>query len=214
MGRDDGIAAILRDVDPAAGRLRRGACRTLLPAVETAYRVDPGPPMVRMWVDRAHFRPYPADRPAAAAGRDRRAQPALPARLRVVAAVARDRRRRLLRRPRQRPARRGGRDPRRSAATARLAVVGNVLTHVDYRGRGFATAVTGAVTAELLRIVRPGRPQRPRPTTRPPSTPTAASATPSTSASRSGSSTGSARRGRTSPAPLRRLFTRKETDPR
>src|SRR4029078_4725934 len=34
---------------------------------------------------------------------------------------------------------------------ARLAVVGNVLTHVDYRGRGYATAVTGAVTAELLR---------------------------------------------------------------
>ena len=34
---------------------------------------------------------------------------------------------------------------------ARLAVVGNVLTHADYRGRGFATAVTGAVTAELLR---------------------------------------------------------------
>jgi len=34
---------------------------------------------------------------------------------------------------------------------ARLAVVGNVLTDVDYRGRGFATAVTGAVTAELLR---------------------------------------------------------------
>jgi ribosomal protein S18 acetylase RimI-like enzyme len=34
---------------------------------------------------------------------------------------------------------------------ARLGVVGNVLTHVEYRGRGFATAVTGAVTAELLR---------------------------------------------------------------
>ena len=34
---------------------------------------------------------------------------------------------------------------------SRLAVVGNVLTHVDFRGRGFATAVTGAVTAELLR---------------------------------------------------------------
>jgi ribosomal protein S18 acetylase RimI-like enzyme len=29
--------------------------------------------------------------------------------------------------------------------------VGNVLTHVDHRGRGYATAVTGAVTAELLR---------------------------------------------------------------
>jgi ribosomal protein S18 acetylase RimI-like enzyme len=34
---------------------------------------------------------------------------------------------------------------------ARLAVVGNVLTHVQFRGRGFATAVTGAVTDELLR---------------------------------------------------------------
>ena len=33
---------------------------------------------------------------------------------------------------------------------ARLAVVGNVLTHADHRGRGYATAVTGAVTAELL----------------------------------------------------------------
>ena len=37
------------------------------------------------------------------------------------------------------------------SAGARLAVVGNVLTHTDFRGRGFATAVTGAVTAELLR---------------------------------------------------------------
>jgi len=37
------------------------------------------------------------------------------------------------------------------SANSRLAVVGNVLTHMDYRGRGFATAVTGAVTAELLR---------------------------------------------------------------
>jgi ribosomal protein S18 acetylase RimI-like enzyme len=35
---------------------------------------------------------------------------------------------------------------------ARLAVVGNVLTHVDHRGRGYATAVTGAVTSELLRF--------------------------------------------------------------
>ena len=35
---------------------------------------------------------------------------------------------------------------------ARLAVVGNVLTHAEFRGRGFATAVTGAVTAELLRF--------------------------------------------------------------
>ena len=26
------------------------------------------------------------------------------------------------------------------------------MTHADYRGRGYATAVTGAVTAELLRV--------------------------------------------------------------
>jgi ribosomal protein S18 acetylase RimI-like enzyme len=35
--------------------------------------------------------------------------------------------------------------------TARLGVVGNVFTHSDFRGRGYAKAVTGAVTAELLR---------------------------------------------------------------
>ena len=29
--------------------------------------------------------------------------------------------------------------------------MGNVLTHHQFRGRGYATAVTGAVTAELLR---------------------------------------------------------------
>jgi ribosomal protein S18 acetylase RimI-like enzyme len=33
-----------------------------------------------------------------------------------------------------------------------LAAVGNVLTHRDYRGRGFATNVTGAVTQDLLRF--------------------------------------------------------------
>jgi ribosomal protein S18 acetylase RimI-like enzyme len=31
-----------------------------------------------------------------------------------------------------------------------VAVVGNVFTHPQHRGRGYATAVTGAVTAELL----------------------------------------------------------------
>jgi ribosomal protein S18 acetylase RimI-like enzyme len=37
------------------------------------------------------------------------------------------------------------------SADARLAVVGNVLTHADHRGRGYAKATTSAVTAELLR---------------------------------------------------------------
>ena len=31
-----------------------------------------------------------------------------------------------------------------------IAVVGNVMTHLDYRGHDFAKMVTGAVTAELL----------------------------------------------------------------
>jgi len=34
-----------------------------------------------------------------------------------------------------------------------IAVVGNVLTHADYRGHGFAKMVTSAVTADLLRRV-------------------------------------------------------------
>ena len=37
------------------------------------------------------------------------------------------------------------------AFEARLAVVGNVFTHDEFRGRGYAKAVTSAVTAELLR---------------------------------------------------------------
>jgi ribosomal protein S18 acetylase RimI-like enzyme len=34
-----------------------------------------------------------------------------------------------------------------------IAVVGNVMTHTDYRGHGFAQMVTGAVTADLLQQV-------------------------------------------------------------
>jgi ribosomal protein S18 acetylase RimI-like enzyme len=34
-----------------------------------------------------------------------------------------------------------------------IAVVGNVMTHADYRGHGFARMVTGAVTSELLKQV-------------------------------------------------------------
>jgi ribosomal protein S18 acetylase RimI-like enzyme len=122
----------------------------LIPAIESAYRVDPGPGMVRMWVDRARFRPYPATvqrlLPVEIGELNRLYQLGfaswLPSTaisdgiyfgLRVNGQLV-------------------------SAAgthvvshAARLAVVGNVLTHADYRGRGFATAVTGAVTAELLR---------------------------------------------------------------
>jgi len=33
----------------------------------------------------------------------------------------------------------------------RIAAVGNVMTHTDFRGRGFAKQTTSAVTQELLR---------------------------------------------------------------
>jgi ribosomal protein S18 acetylase RimI-like enzyme len=149
MGRADGIGAVLRDViRPRAAYI--AAQTSMLPVVESYYRVDPGPQMVRMWVDRARFRPYPATvqrlLPVEIGDLNKLYQLGFASWLpssaivdgvyygmrvngRLVAAAG----------------------THVISPTARLAVVGNVLTHVDYRGRGFATAVTGAVTAELLR---------------------------------------------------------------
>jgi ribosomal protein S18 acetylase RimI-like enzyme len=149
MGRADGIEAILHDViRPRAAYV--AALPDALPAVEASYRLEPGPQMVRMWVDRGRFRPYPADvrrlLPADIGELNRLYQLGFASWLpsssiadgvyfgvrlggRLVAAAG----------------------THVISREARLAVVGNVLTHVDYRGRGFATAVTGAVTAELLR---------------------------------------------------------------
>jgi ribosomal protein S18 acetylase RimI-like enzyme len=149
MGRSDGIRTILRDlVRPRAAYV---ALRPdVMPAIEAHYRVDPGPPMVRMWVDRTHFRPYPATvariLPVDIGDLNRLYQLGFASWLpssslsegvyygvrvngTLVAAAG----------------------THVVSPTARLAVVGNVFTHIDYRGRGFATAVTGAVTAELLR---------------------------------------------------------------
>jgi ribosomal protein S18 acetylase RimI-like enzyme len=149
MGETDGLEAIVRDViRPRAAYL--AALPEALPVVEQFYRVDPGPPMVRMWVDRATFRPYPATvqrlLPSEIGDLNRLYQLGFAAWLpssaitegvyyglrvngHLVAAAG----------------------THVISREARLGVVGNVLTHVDYRGRGFATAVTGAVTAELLR---------------------------------------------------------------
>ena len=149
MGRVDGISAVLRDV--IRPRVAFVAAPTaVLPAIETAYRVDPGPSMVRMWVDRARFRPYPATvqrlLPVEIGDLNRLYQLGfaswLPAST-IVDGVYYG-----LRVNGQLVAAAGTHVISR---TAGLAVVGNVLTHVDFRGRGFATAVTGAVTAELLR---------------------------------------------------------------
>lgn len=149
MGRSDGIEAVLRDVvRPRAAFVAAQA--EALPAVETLYRVDPGPQMVRMWVDRARFRPFPAEvrrlLPAEIGDLNRLYQLGFASWLpssaiaegvyfgirvhgRLVAAAG----------------------THVISPSARLAVVGNVLTHTEHRGRGYATAVTGAVTAELLR---------------------------------------------------------------
>jgi ribosomal protein S18 acetylase RimI-like enzyme len=148
-GRDDGVEAILRDViKPAIAYL------AYLPgsqqAVATRYRIEPGPPMVRMWVDRSSFRPAvdPGVEPLSASdtGELNRlyrlgfgswlAPPAIAEGVyygirvngRLVAAAG----------------------THVIGRNAGIAVVGNVLTQPEFRGRGYAQATTAAVTAHLL----------------------------------------------------------------
>lgn len=149
MGREDGVQVVLRDlIRPRVAYV--AAPLSLLPAIETAYRVDAGPSMVRMWVDRARFRPYPATvqrlLPVEIGELNRLYQLGFASWLPSTAIA--DGVYYGLRVNGQLVAAAGTHVVSRGA---RLAVVGNVLTHMDYRGRGFATAVTGAVTAELLR---------------------------------------------------------------
>jgi ribosomal protein S18 acetylase RimI-like enzyme len=148
-GRDDGIEAILRDViTPSIAYLAclPGSVR----AVETRYRLEAGPQMVRMWVDRETFRPAfdpgveplePSDAgelnrlyrlgfgswlpPQAVAEGIYRG---IHVNGRLVAAAG----------------------THVIGRTARIAVVGNVLTQPEFRGRGYAQATTAAVTAKLL----------------------------------------------------------------
>ncbi len=150
MGREDGIATVLRDViRPRLAYI--AALPAAMPAIGAVYRLDPGPQMVRMWVDRARFRPTDDTglerlAPAQATELNRLYQLGFGAWLppqaigegvyyglrvhgRLVSAAG----------------------THVVSGSARMAVVGNVLTHTDYRGRGYATAVTGAVTAELLK---------------------------------------------------------------
>jgi len=151
MGRDDGIDAILREV--IRPRLTFIAVLpSTLTAIQRRYRLDPGPQMVRMWVDAERFKPR----------LDEAVEP-----LRPSDAPELNRLYRLgfgswlppqaiaegvyygIRVGRRLVAAAGthvvGRD-------ARIAVVGNVLTQPEYRGRGYAEATTSAVTAELLKF--------------------------------------------------------------
>jgi ribosomal protein S18 acetylase RimI-like enzyme len=149
MGEPEGIAEILRQVvRPRLVYLAADASQ--LPAIEAIYRIDPGPPMLRMVVDRTSFRPY--------SGVAVRLLPVeigdlnrlygygftswLPAES-ISSGVYY-----------------GIRDGGKLVAAAgthvispeaRLAAVGNVMTHPDYRGKGFAKLTTSAVTQELLR---------------------------------------------------------------
>jgi len=150
MGENAGISAILHDlIRPRAAYA--AVLPASLPAVEAHYRVEPGPQMVRMWVDRASFRPCPADvarlLPVEVPDLNRLYQLGFTAWLPPSAITEGV----------YYGIRVGGRLVSAAGThvvspEARLGVVGNVMTHTDYRGRGYATAVTGAVTAELLRF--------------------------------------------------------------
>ncbi len=148
-GRDDGIEALLRDVvKPSIAYV---ACLPAnVAAVERRYRLEPGPQMVRMWVDRGAFRqaedpgverlsPMDAGElnrlyrlgfgswlppSAIAAG----VYYGIRVNGRLVAAAG----------------------THVIGRAARIAVVGNVLTQPEFRGRGYAQATTAAVTAHLL----------------------------------------------------------------
>lgn len=157
LGDPAGIEHILAElIHPRAAYV--AALPEQLPAVAMRYRVDPGPQMVRMWVDGGLFRPVPAE----GAG----SVPVRPERL-TTADIGELNRLYQLGFASWLPAstitdgvyygiRVDGRLVSAAGThvispTARLSVVGNVLTNAEYRGRGFATAVTGAVSAELLR---------------------------------------------------------------
>lgn len=149
LGRNDGIAAILRDVlRPRAAYI--SAAASALPAVAQSYRVEAGPAMIRMRVDRASFRPFPAPverlLPVEVGELNRLYQLGFAAWL-PAGAVAEGV---------YFGVRSGGRLVAAAGThvvsrEARMGVVGNVMTHAEYRNRGLAKAVTSAVTAELLR---------------------------------------------------------------
>jgi ribosomal protein S18 acetylase RimI-like enzyme len=149
MGEPAGIEAVLRDV--IRPRLAFMALRTeAIAAVEHLYRLDPGGEMLRMWVDRASFRPHP--------GLTSRLLPAESGDLNRLydmgfaswlppSAIADG----VYHGVRIRGLLVAAAGTHVVSREARLAVVGNVLTHRDYRGRSLAKTTTSAVTQELLR---------------------------------------------------------------
>ncbi|HEX2398607.1 MAG TPA: GNAT family N-acetyltransferase [Mycobacterium sp.] len=149
MGDSAGIAQILRDV--VRPRLVYLASdHSHVAEIGKIYRIDPGPPMIRMVATRATFRPHqegtamrllpveitdlnrlyglgftswlPSDSIASGVYYGVRVNG------RLVAAAG----------------------THVISREARLAAVGNVMTAPDFRGKGFAKLATSAVTSELL----------------------------------------------------------------
>jgi ribosomal protein S18 acetylase RimI-like enzyme len=149
MGDGEAITAILREViKPRLVYLATD--ESLLPSVARVYTVDPGPQMLRMFVNRHMFRPVlgPALRlsPVDIVDLNRLYGLGfagwLPAESIVQGVYY------------------GVRVAGRLVAAAgthvispegKLAAVGNVMTQMDHRGRGYAKVTTSAVTQELLR---------------------------------------------------------------
>ena len=149
MGDGEGIVAVLREViRPRLVYLAADA--TLLSQIDRVYRIDPGPQMLRMWVNRQMFRPVvgPALRlstndivdvnrlyglgfsgwlPAEAIANGVYYGVRVAGRLVAAAGT------------------------HVISPEGKLAAVGNVMTHLDYRGRGYAKLTTSSVTQELLR---------------------------------------------------------------
>ena len=150
LGENAGIEAILANViKPRAAYV--AARPEHLAGIATSYRIESGPPMLRMWVDAAHFRPFPGEvqrlLPVEISDLNRLYQLGFASWLPASAITD----------GLYYGVRVGGRLVSAAGThvispMARLAVVGNVMTHTDSRGRGYATAVTGAVTADLLRF--------------------------------------------------------------
>jgi len=149
MGDTEGIVAVLRDIiRPRLVYL--AADESQLRAIDRLYRVDPGPQMVRMFVNRQMFKPVhgPAIRlapvdivdlnrlyglgftgwlPSESIGRGVYYGVRIAGRLVAAAGT------------------------HVVSPEGKLAAVGNVMTHADFRGRGFAKLTTSSVTQELLR---------------------------------------------------------------
>jgi RimJ/RimL family protein N-acetyltransferase len=150
MGENAGVSAILAGViKPRAAYV--DARREHLAAIAASYRVESGPAMLRMWVDAEHFRPFPADverlLPVDIGELNRLYQLGFAAWL-PASAISDGL---------YYGVRVGGRlisaaGTHVISPAAKLAVVGNVMTHADFRGRGYATAATSAVTDELLQF--------------------------------------------------------------